>query len=46
MGYYRFLDRTFSSFTLPYKLKKKMLTKNPLNYYTLKVTKFGVKNEC
>ena len=45
-----FTDRTFfPPCTLPYKLKKNIfLTKNPLNYYSLKVTKFhgdSVKNE-
>ena len=52
MGYFRFFftDRTFiPPCTLPYKLKKNIfLTKNPLNYYSLKVTKFhgdSVKNE-
>jgi len=39
----------FPPCTLPYKLKKNIfLTKNPLNYYALKVTKFhgdSVKNE-
>ena len=52
MGYFRFFftDRTFfPPCTLHYKFKKKqILTKNPLNYYSFKVTKFhgdSVKNE-
>ena len=51
MGYFRFyLHRLDFSlhFTLPYALKKKMFTKYPLNFYSLKVTKFhsdSVKNK-
>ena len=42
MGYFRFFSALYPS------LKKKNLTRNPLNYYSLKVTKFhreSVKNE-
>ena len=51
MGYFRFSQTGlfFPPCTLPYKLKKNIFfTKNPLNYYSLKVTKFhddSVKNE-
>jgi len=51
MGYFRFffIDQTFFR-PVPYPINKKniFLTKNPLNYYSLKVTKFhrdSVKNE-
>ena len=50
MGYFRFFSQTglFLPCTLPYELKKYFSTKNPLNYYLLKVTKFrgdSAKNE-
>jgi len=48
---YFFIDRTFHPLPYPMNLKKNIffLTKNPLNYYSLKVTQChgdSVKNEC
>ena len=50
MGFLDFFHRPdfFPPFALSYKSKKIFFNKNPLNYYSLKVTKFycdSVKNE-
>ena len=50
MDYFRLFHRPdfFPPYTLPYKLKKKIFSKNPLIYYSLTVTKFhsdSVKNK-